>query len=104
MQELGGQTQCFVITATQGNKGSFEATVLKQTDQAGFYGKGRHVNMMVGINQTAKEKRLGIWRLSMMDGRDVGVDNEDTCVMLQDLKTGQMHIDSYWENKFTRRY
>lgn len=104
LQEIAGRTQCLVITATQGNKESYESAIMKSTSQAGFYGKGRHVNLMVGINQTPDEKRQGVWRLAIMDGRDIGVDNEDTCIMLQDLKTGQMHLDSYWPKKFVRRY
>jgi hypothetical protein len=104
MQKLAGETKCLVITPTQGNKDSYKAKTLHTTDQAGFYGKGRHVNLMLGINQDAIEKTNGIWRLGKLDARDSHFDTEDTCMVLQDLKTGQMHLDSYWKNKHRHNF
>lgn len=99
LQRLASETKCAVITPTQANKAGAEATTLKRTDQSGFYGKGRHVNLMLGINQTAAEKAAGMYRVNVLDGRSVQTNSEDFCFVLQDLKTGQMHLDSYWPNK-----
>ena len=99
MQQLASATKCAVITPTQANRAGIESATLKQTDQGGFYGKGRHVNLMLGVNQTAQEKRDGLYRINILDGRSVRTNEEDFCFVLQDLKTGQMHLDSYWPNQ-----
>lgn len=99
MQKLASATKCVVITPTQSNKAGATAYTLKQTDQGGFYGKGRHVNLMLGINQTPEEKLQGMYRINILDGRDIRTNPNDFCIVLQDLKTGQMHLDSYWPNK-----
>lgn len=99
MQKLASATKCAVITPTQANKAGAESHTLRQTDQGGFYGKGRHVNLMLGINQTADEKAQGIYRVNILDGRSVQTNSEDFCMVLQDLKSGQMHLDSYWIGK-----
>lgn len=99
LQKLAAASKCAVITATQSNRAGAEAVTLKQTDQGGFYGKGRHVNLMLSINQTPDEKQNGIYRVGILDGRSVRTNPEDFCYILQDLKTGQMHLDSYWPNK-----
>lgn len=96
MQKLASSTKCAVITPTQANKAGAESHTLRQTDQGGFYGKGRHVNLMLGINQTAEEKSQGLYRINILDGRSVQTNPEDFCIVLQDLKSGQMHLDSYW--------
>lgn len=99
MQKLASATKCAVITPTQANRAGAESATLRQTDQGGFYGKGRHVNLMLGINQTPEEKRNGLYRVNILDGRSVRTNEEDFCFVLQDLKAGQMHLDSYWPNK-----
>lgn len=99
MQKLASATKCAVITPTQANKTGAENHTLRSTDQGGFYGKGRHVNLMLGINQTPLEKQQGIYRLSILDGRSIRTNENDFCLVLQDLKAGQMHLDSYWPFK-----
>lgn len=100
LQRVAGRTKCLIITPTQANAAGHEATTLKSTDQAGFYGKNRHVNNMLGINQTPEEKRAGLYRLNMLDSRSSFQDVQDSCLVLQDLWSGQMHIDSYWAKKY----
>lgn len=99
LQRLAGATKSFVVTATQANKEGILSETLKSTDQAGFYGKSRHVNMMLGGNQSALEKKMGMWRLNVLDARSGFQDDYETCIILQDLKTGQMMLDSYWAGK-----
>jgi hypothetical protein len=100
LQRVAGQTKCLIITPTQANKEGAEAETLKSTHQSGFYGKGRHVNMMIGINQTGVEKRNGIYRMNVLDSRSSYQDPSDSCIVLQDLGAGQMHLDSVWQRKF----
>ena len=99
MQKIAGQTKCMLVTPTQANKEGSESITLKTTDQAGFYGKSRHVNMMLGVNQTPTEKRMGMYRINVLDARSHRQNAEDFCYVLQDLKAGQMNLDSYWPNK-----
>jgi hypothetical protein len=102
LQKIAGQTKCFVVTATQANKEGAKAEVIHGTDQAGFYGKSRHVNLMIAINQTSEEKRIGLWRCGITDARSQMQNHDDTCLVLQDFKAGQMNLDSYWSSKFAR--
>lgn len=100
LQKIAGETNCLVVTATQANKEGAKANTLHSVDQAGFYGKSRHVNMMITINQTATEKAMGLWRLGISDSRSGSQNYNDMCHVLQDLKTGQMNLESYWRGKF----
>lgn len=100
LQKVGGSTKCLIITPTQADKLGHEAETLKTTNQAGFYGKSRHVNMMIGINQNADEKRAGMYRINILDSRSGHQDTFDSCMVLQDLGAGQMNLDSYWARKF----
>lgn len=100
MQKIAGRTGCAIITPTQGNKDSFNTNQIRSTDQAGFYGKGKHVNKMLAINQTATEKKNGIWRVGMLESRSSHQAEDDSCIVLQDLRAGQFHLESYWPGKF----
>ncbi len=100
LARIAGATKCLVATGTQSNKEGARAKVIHGTDQAGFYGKSRHVNLMIAINQDAEEKRLGMWRCGITDARSGRQDEDDSCLVLQDFKAGQMHLDSYWPGKF----
>lgn len=100
LQRVAGRTKCLIVTPTQADKAGALAETLHTTNQSGFYGKGRHVNSMLGINQTPQEKRDGVYRLNILDSRSSFQDSMDSCLMLQDLWAGQMHIDSYWAKKF----
>lgn len=104
LQKVAGVTKCLIITPTQANSIGHKAETLQSTDQAGFYGKNRHVNMMLGINQTPEEKRMGLYRVNVLDSRSSNQDAYDSCIVLQDLFAGQMNLDSYWQRKFEFRF
>lgn len=96
LAKIAGECNCLVITATQANKLGHETKVLDATHQGGFYGKNRHVNCMIGLNQTAEEKGLGVMRMGLTEARSVEYVPGVTCDVLQDFKTGQAHLDSYY--------
>jgi len=100
LAKIAGQTKCAVVTVTQANKEGAKAEILHTTDQAGFYGKGRHVNLMLGINQMPDEKKKGIYRIGVLDSRSGRFNESETCTVLQDLKAGQMVLDSFWDNNY----
>lgn len=95
MARLAGTTGCLVITATQANKAGHKAALLDSTHQGGFYGKNRHVNLMVGLNQTPQQKQQGIMDFGITEGRGIWYVEGHTCRVLQDLISGQAYLDAY---------
>ncbi len=93
LAQLAGETKTLVVTATQANKAGLDSTRLNSSHQGGFYGKSRHVNLMVGINQTAEQKEQGIIELGITDRREGFFSENESCLVLQDLKTGQAHLE-----------
>ena len=96
LARLAGETNSLVITVTQANKAGHEAAVLDASHQGGFYGKNRHVNLMVGLNQTAEQKAQGIMKFGITEARSLQYIPGQTCTVLQDLATGQAYLDSYY--------
>jgi len=97
---LGGETHCLVITATQGNIGAVSAEVLNESHLGGWSGKIQHVNGLISINQTPTEKKEGIWRMGITGLRSEEFYEDETCMVLQDLKTGQFCLDSYFKWRY----
>lgn len=97
LAKIAGETNTLVITATQANKAGHEAGTLDATHQGGFYGKNRHVNLMVGLNQDAEEKKNGIMRFGITEARDIKFFPGVTCTVLQNFETGQAYLDSYYQ-------
>lgn len=97
LAKIAGETNTLLITGTQGNKLSFTADVLDATHQGGFYGKTQHVNLMVGLNQDANKKKQGIMEFGITEARDIEFIPGQTCTVLQDFKSGQAYLDSYYK-------
>ena len=97
MARMAGEFNALVITATQANKEGHKAGILDSTHQAGFYGKNQHVNMMVGLNQTATEKEQGIIKYGITEARSQPFIPGKICTVLQDVKAGQTYLDSYYK-------
>jgi len=98
LARMAGEFNALVITATQANKEGHKAELLASTHQGGYYGKNQHVNLMVGINQTAEEKELGIIKYGITEARSQHYIPGKMCTVLQDLKAGQAYLDSYYKN------
>lgn len=96
LAKIAGQTNTLVITATQANKAGHTTEVLDATHQGGFYGKNRHVNLMVGLNQTPDNKEQGLMKFGITEARSLEFILGKTCDVLQDFKTGQAYLDSYY--------
>jgi len=99
LAKIAGELNVLVITATQGNKAAHSADVLDATHQGGFYGKARHVNLMIGLNQKPDEKAMGVMNYGITEGRSVKYVQGQMCTVLQDFKTGQACLDSYYPYK-----
>jgi hypothetical protein len=99
LAKLAGETNTLVITATQGNLAAHKTEQLDSTHQGGFYGKNRHVNLMVGLNQNSVEKDLGIMRYGITEARSIPFIPGQNCITLSNFETGQSYIDSYYAYK-----
>ncbi len=95
LAKIAGETNTLVITATQANKEGHKTDSLDSTHQGGFYGKNRHVNLMVGLNQQKEDKKKGIMRLGITEARSQEFHEDLQCVVLQDFKSGQAFLDSF---------
>lgn len=96
LAKIAGQTNALVITATQANKAGHTTDVLTAEHQGGFYGKNRHVNLMVGLNQSSDDKEKGVMNFGITEARSVEYIPGQMCAVLQDFKTGQAYLDSYY--------
>lgn len=97
LAQMAGEFNALVITATQANKEGHKAGVLDATHQGGFYGKNQHVNMMIGINQTPEQKEEGVIKFGITEARSQNYIPGRTCTVLQDIKAGQVYMDSYYD-------
>lgn len=97
LARMAGEFNALVITATQANKEGHQAETLDATHQGGFYGKNRHVNMMIGLNQKPEEKAQGIIKYGITEARSQHYIPGSTCTVLQDLSSGQTYLDSYYD-------
>lgn len=79
LRGLSQEAHCLVVTATQSDASSNEAYVLGRSHFSEDKRKAAHVTGMVGINQTEKEKKEGVYRLNWIYLRE-GVYYESKCV------------------------
>lgn len=79
LRGLGQRLNCLLVTATQGDAGSYDSKILKRGNFSGDRRKNDHVTMMVGINQSEDEKVEQVFRLNAMHGRTLKF-GEERCV------------------------
>lgn len=79
MKKLSQQLHCLLISASQTNKESYDAPVIKMKHSSETKTKNAHANGLIGINRTDEEKEAGIFRFNWKAGREWDY-NEDTCV------------------------
>lgn len=72
---------CLVVTATQTNRLSYDASTITRKHSSEDKRKLGHVTAMYGINQTADEKVQGVMRFNCMELRD-GAYSEGNCVFM----------------------
>lgn len=96
LSRLAGERHAIVVTASQVNRGALNKKQVEQQDLAMWIGKLGHVDAMYSLNQTAADKRNGVMNVGTMVKRFEEFDSERTCTILQNLKFGQMCLDSYF--------
>lgn len=70
MASLRLRRRCLVVTATQTDAASFETELLTMSNFSEDKRKFSHVSGGFGLNQSAQEKALGVYRLNWLVGRD----------------------------------
>lgn len=101
LARLAGERHCLVITGTQATKESMDAKQLTHKHTARWVGKLGHIDIMLAMSQLEEEKKQGIMRLGIMMHRHDDFIESNEVVLLQQIATGQPHLDSY--AKFSKK-
>jgi len=70
LRRLSQARHCLVVTATQSDTLSYDKKIISMANFSDDRRKNDHVTAMIGINQTDKEKRLGVMRLNLTAARE----------------------------------
>lgn len=70
LKRIALEHDCLVLTATQISARGYGAVVLKQKDFSESSSKNADADGILGINQTAKEKKAGVYRLNWIKCRN----------------------------------
>jgi hypothetical protein len=81
LRRISQTFHCLVVTATQSNRESYDATIIRRKHTSEDKRKLAHVTMAVGINQTEDEKKKGTMRLNCIALRE-GEYLESRCVWI----------------------
>lgn len=78
LRRLSQDRHCLVVTATQSDAAAYDVKTISKKHFSEDKRKHAHVTGMVGLNQTDKEKKLGVMRLNWIDLRE-GYYSESHC-------------------------
>ena len=98
LKNLAMKRHCLVVTASQSNRGSMEKKHISAADIAEDIRKTAHVDTMLFLNQSDKEKEYGIMRIGFFF-RHKFFANSQQVQILQQLDTAQVILDTemYYE-------
>jgi len=85
---------------TQTTRAGISKLNLEEEDTPGDIRKLAHVELMLTINQTAEEKKKGLWRIGIMARRHGEFSKLEQVLVLHSLDLGQPLLDSI---KISRR-
>lgn len=91
---LGAERNALIVTVTQVTREALEKAHLKSSHTAGWIGKLAHVDLMITLNQTDLEKLEGLMRVGIIAHRHEEFDPNTYCWILQNIRFGQIHLDS----------
>ncbi len=95
--ELAGiaeERHCVVITGSQVNRGELSKNTIENEGLAGWIGQAAHVDKSYALNQTKSEKERGIVRLSRLKERHEKANDNEICLVIQNLDIGQTMLDA----------
>lgn len=96
LRKLSQVYNCLVVTATQTDAGSYkdeDITLMNYSEEKRKYS---HVTCMLAINQSEKDKKSSVQRISTLLLRDGNFDPHKQILVLQALTIGAVIIDSEW--------
>lgn len=96
LRALSQKKHCLVVSATQTDAASYEASLMKRKHFSEDKRKYGHVTVMFGMNQTDEEKAAGILRLNTVLAREEEFNPLRTVKLLQCLQIGRPLLASYW--------
>jgi len=94
LKALAQNRKALVVTATQGNRASFDAISLDEKNTSEDIRKLAHIDIAATINQTEQEKLDGIVRIAILNHRWKEFHKSHQAMLLQQLETSQFHLDS----------
>jgi len=95
LKNLSVEFNCLVVTATQGNRKSFEIESLSETNVSEDVRKLAHCDAMFTLNQTPRERANGYMRYGMINHRHFEITRKEV-ITLQALGIGNPVFDSEW--------
>jgi hypothetical protein len=83
LRRLSQEKHCLVVTATQASAAAYgeKAVVLKKQHFSGRKTKLAHVNGMIGINVSDKDRKAGVTRLNWIVRREGRYSENDRCIV-----------------------
>lgn len=99
LKALTNEKNCCIITATQANRASYNATIITMSHVSEDKRKSAHVNGFMAINQNAEEKKDGVYRLSWMNNRNNDLDDNSCVYIAGTLALCKPAIISCWPKK-----
>jgi replicative DNA helicase len=94
LKNMAATRHCLVITASQSNRKTLEKKDVKASDISEDIRKVAHVDAMFSLSQTPDEKKNGVMRLGVVAHRWKDFSETDHVIILQQLSTGQVILDS----------
>ena len=94
LSQMAMERNALVVTPTQVTKAGQDAKQQGIKHQARWVGKLGHVDAMLALNQTEKEQKKGLMRVSILAHRHKKFSPSHNCYVLQNLDLGQPHLDS----------
>jgi len=95
LRALSQERHCLVITATQADAASYGQESLSLKNFSEDKRKYAHVTSMIALNQTQREKQLGVMRVSQLVVRDDEFDLSRQVYLLQCLQIGRPILGSF---------
>jgi replicative DNA helicase len=94
LKALSQSRKALVVTATQGNRASFDTESLDEKNTSEDIRKLAHIDIAATINQTEQEKIEGVARIAILNHRWKTFHKSHQAMILQQLETSQFHLDS----------
>jgi len=95
LKRLAQERSCLVVTASQSNRGSIRKRDLAGDDVAEDIRKLAHVDVLLGLNQTREEKRMGVLRVSLLANRDEEFHEDLQVAVLEARAVGQVYLGGH---------